>query len=109
MEVNKSDFRDISVLIAGCGSIGKRHVRILAALGVKNICACDPVKEQLDKLINETPIVSACNSFEDGLNQKPDFVFILSPTKLHIPMAMEAINAVMKDYRWRSAHEAFSN
>ena len=33
---------DLRVLIMGCGSIGKRHARVLYDLGVKNMAAYDP-------------------------------------------------------------------
>jgi len=43
-------WQDMSVLVAGCGSIGKRHVRVLAGLGVTDIRVCDPVEAQREGL-----------------------------------------------------------
>ena len=83
---------DLSVLVAGCGSIGRRHARVLRSLGVKDIRACDPVRAQGDALQRETP-VRLFSSFEDGLASRPDAVCICSPPKLHIPMALQAIGA----------------
>jgi predicted dehydrogenase len=84
---------DLKILVVGCGSIGKRHIRVLVSMGLKNIMAVDAVKEQLDELISEFPFVKPCSLYEEGLAQKPDAVFILTPTKMHIPMAIQAISA----------------
>lgn len=43
------NWNESSVLIGGCGSIGKRHARVLHALGVKDIRACDPVQKPTRK------------------------------------------------------------
>ena len=81
------------MLIAGCGSIGKRHARVLNGLGVKDIRACDPVPAQREALLAETPSAKTYDSYEAGLRDSPDTVLICTPPKLHIPMAMQAIRA----------------
>jgi predicted dehydrogenase len=83
----------LSILIAGCGSIGKRHARVLNGLGVKDIRACDPVPAQRESLLAETPSVKTYDSYEAGLRGSPDTVLICTPPRLHIPMAMQAIRA----------------
>ena len=35
-------------LILGCGSIGKRHIRNLLSIGVKDIIACDLDEKRLE-------------------------------------------------------------
>ncbi|MDD6800806.1 MAG: Gfo/Idh/MocA family oxidoreductase [Firmicutes bacterium] len=84
---------DLKVLILGCGSIGKRHADVLTGLGVTDITAYDPVKSQLDKLIELTPNVKDAESYEKALAEKPDAVFILTPTRLHLEHASQAIKA----------------
>jgi predicted dehydrogenase len=86
-------WQNLSVLMAGCGSIGKRHARVLVGLGVNDIRACDPRAEQLDALTREFPSVKPCASFADGVAARPDCVFVLTPPKLHVPMATQAILA----------------
>ena len=44
MQVNDSSA--LRLLLAGCGSIGKRHGQVLRDMGVENIFACDPSEEQ---------------------------------------------------------------
>jgi predicted dehydrogenase len=87
------DWKELSILLVGCGSIGKRHARVLTSLGLTDIRACDSNVEQLASLIREVPGIKPVNSFEEGLAEEPDCVFILTPPKLHIPMAIKAINA----------------
>src|SRR5580698_2996417 len=88
-----TDFKSLRILLAGCGSIGHRHARVLRGLGLTRLVACDPNKKQLLSLIEQNPGVETCESFSDGLGQKPDAVFILTPPKMHVPMAIEAVQA----------------
>ena len=86
------DWHDLSVLIAGCGSIGKRHARLLREMGVKDVRACDPLAAQRESLAAQTP-VRMYESFEAGLGAQPDVLLVGTPPKLHIPMAVEAMRA----------------
>jgi len=88
-----SQWQDLSVLIVGCGSIGKRHARVLASLGVKDIRACDPIPEQRETLRAQVPGARLYDSFEAGLADHPDTVLIGTPPELHIPQAVQAIRA----------------
>ncbi len=87
------DWKHLSALLVGCGSIGKRHARVPASLGVRDIRVCDPNAEQVDGLLKETPAAKVGESFEAGLADNPDTVFILTPPKMHIPMAITALRA----------------
>lgn len=83
---------NLNVLIVGCGSIGRRHARVLTSLDVIDIMAFDNNMEQLDLLKKELPNVRLVSTFEIGL-EEADAVFILTPTRLHIPMAIQAVKA----------------
>ena len=87
------DWRDVSTLIIGCGSIGRRHARVLRSLGVRDIRACDPAPAQRATLLAEIPTVKMYESFEDGLRDRPETVLVCTPPWLHIPQARQAINA----------------
>jgi len=87
------NWQDLSVLIAGCGSIGKRHARVLAGLGVTDIRACDPDEAQCASLLEQVSAVTMSGSYEAALGERPDTVFICTPPDLHIPMAEQAITA----------------
>ena len=86
-------WQDLSVLAAGCGSIGKRHTRLLRSMGLRDIRVCDPNPDQIRGLVKESPDVAVVDSFEAGLETSPDAVFILTPPTMHIPMAIQAIRA----------------
>ena len=84
-------WKDVSVLIAGCGSIGKRHARVLRSIGVKDIRICDPAEGQRRSLMAEGPVTKEFAAYEEGLASKPDAVLICTPPSRHIPMAIQAM------------------
>ena len=87
------DWKGLSVLIVGCGSIGKRHARALVDLGLGDIRACDSTPQARQQMAEQTPSVSLFDSYEDGLKGNPQAVFICAPTELHVPMAMDAVRS----------------
>jgi predicted dehydrogenase len=84
-------WNQLSVLIVGCGSIGKRHARVLHSLNVSDVRACDPMPEQRQALSAESPTVKIYESYEAGLADRPDTVLLCTPPAMHIPMASQAI------------------
>src|SRR3989304_3534110 len=79
-------------LIAGLGSIGRRHFRNLIALGEKDIVLLRTRKATLpdDELAGypvETDIREALNK------HKPDAVIVANPTSLHLKTAISAAEA----------------
>jgi predicted dehydrogenase len=85
------NWKALSVLIVGCGSIAKRHARVLTSLQVEDIRACDPNAKARQNMREQTPNVKLFDSYEQGLKEYPDTVFICTPPQLHIPMAMLAL------------------
>ena len=81
----------ISFLIIGLGSIGKRHLRNLSALGIEDITVLRrkkqfPTDDDLPRFEIETDLNQA-------LSKKPTAVIIASPTALHIKQAIVAAEA----------------
>lgn len=79
-------------LIAGLGSIGRRHFRNLVALGEKDIVLLRTRKATLpdDELVNyplETDIIEALRKHQ------PDAVIVANPTSLHLDVAIPAAEA----------------
>lgn len=91
--MSRPAFANASVLVAGCGSIGRRHARVLRSLGVRDIRVCDPSTEQRAALKAEGPIAAEFASYEDALATRPQSVFICTPPKMHIPMSLRAFES----------------
>lgn len=78
-------------VIAGLGSIGRRHLRNLCALGEKDIILLRTHQSTLpDKELEAFPQVS---KLEDALSHCPDAVIISNPTALHLEVALPAAEA----------------
>lgn len=78
-------------LIAGFGSIGRRHLRNLLALGERDILLYRTSHstlptDELENFVVETDLQAA-------LAHKPDAVFIANPTALHLDVAIPAAEA----------------
>ena len=79
-------------LIAGLGSIGRRHLRNLIALGEKDIILLRTRKgtlpdDELAGYLTETNITEALKK------HKPDAVIVANPTSLHLDVAIPAAEA----------------
>lgn len=80
------------VLLVGCGSIGKRHLRNLKALGLDDLHAFDPRPDRVKEAAEQTG-ANPCTKLEEGLERKPDIALICTPNSLHIPAALSAARA----------------
>ncbi|MCK4818307.1 Gfo/Idh/MocA family oxidoreductase, partial [bacterium] len=86
-------WQELSILIVGCGSIGKRHGQVLQSLGVADIRVCDPIAETREVMAKLIPGVKLYESFEAGLEDKPDTVLVCTEPTMHIPMITQAVKA----------------
>jgi predicted dehydrogenase len=77
----------VRIAVAGCGSIGSRHLRNLAALGCDDLVAVDPDRERLDRLAAETGARAAAD-FTGA-----DAVLVTAPPALHLELAEQALAA----------------
>lgn len=78
--------------VAGCGSIGRRHIRNLRTLGTRDIYAFDTNPERLAVQVRDFGVVP-CDSFEEGLARNPSLVLVCTPPSEHIPLALLAVRA----------------
>lgn len=95
----------MKILMVGLGGIGQRHVRNLRALmGTKiDIMAyrfrnyAHVLTEQLEieegSTVTEKYSINVYTDFDQALKQKPDAVFVCNPSSLHIPIALQAVQA----------------
>ncbi len=79
------------ILIAGLGSIGRRHFRNLIKLGFENIILYRTGKSTLP--LDEFSEVTTFSSLEEALNEKPQAAIIANPTSMHIPTALKVASS----------------
>ena len=78
-------------LIAGLGSIGRRHLRNLLALGERDILLLRTGRSSLpDEEFSTFPVET---EMEAALAYQPDAVIISNPTALHLDLAIPAAEA----------------
>lgn len=78
-------------LIAGLGSIGRRHLRNLVALGQEDILLYRTHQSTLpDDVLDPFPVET---NLEAALAHKPDAVIVCNPTALHLQVAIPAARA----------------
>jgi predicted dehydrogenase len=82
-----------SVLVAGAGSIGRRHIANLRQLGVKKLAIVDSDESRLQPIVRE----SAAETFADLdtalRNFQPQIAFICTPPVFHVQQALSAIRS----------------
>ena len=78
----------MKVLIAGLGSIGRRHLRNLRKVGIQDVIAYRVRGNDIPEM-DEYPL-PVYDSLTTALAQKPDIVFVTNPTSLHLEVALAA-------------------
>jgi predicted dehydrogenase len=76
-------------LFAGCGSVGRRHIRNLRSLTKGEIHAFRVRRESLGDFEREYGI-RTFTELEEALDQRPAAVFVTNPTSLHLGVALKA-------------------
>jgi predicted dehydrogenase len=78
-------------MIAGLGSIGRRHLRNLVALGEQDILLYRTHRSTLpDEELNGFPVET---NLDAALAHQPDAVIVANPTALHLDVAIPAAQA----------------
>jgi len=82
---------ELKILIAGLGSIGRRHLRNLKTLGQGEIILFRTHQSTLPE--DELEAFPVETDLETALSRKPDAVVIANPTALHMDVAISAAQA----------------
>jgi predicted dehydrogenase len=78
-------------LIAGLGSIGRRHLRNLIALGERDIILFRTNQSTLD--LDEFSGIPVFHDLDTALAERPQGVIVSNPTALHLDVAIPAAKA----------------
>src|SRR5262245_6245926 len=87
--MNSHTFAPRRLLIAGCGSIGKRHMKNLCTLGEFDMIAFDPEPARRAE-VKAMFGIETVDSLSCALKRKPEMCVIAAPTALHMPIAIQA-------------------
>jgi predicted dehydrogenase len=79
----------MKALVVGGGSIGKRHLRNLKAVGLEELALAEPDAARRSAIAAELAVRNF-ESLDVGLDWSPDFVVIATPTHLHLEQATSA-------------------
>jgi len=79
----------VKVLVAGLGSMGKRRIRCLKALGVRDITGFDPRRDRRDEAAWKYGIKTFA-AFSKALKLNPDLMIISTPPDRHREYALYA-------------------
>ena len=81
----------LKVLVAGSGSIGRRHMRNLRSLGISELAGCDPDPERLAPMVAELEI-HPFGAFETAMEAfRPDAILICTPPSFHLEQARQGV------------------
>jgi predicted dehydrogenase len=81
----------LRALVVGLGSIGRRHARNWAALGLGPVAVC-----RQTNTTQPEPLGIDAREFRDldeALDDRPDVVLVTNPTSLHVATACKAVQA----------------
>jgi predicted dehydrogenase len=82
-----------TVLVVGCGSIGRRHIRLLNERSDTTVWACDRDPEIMADAMAKAPAARTFAKLDDALTEHPDFVWVCTPDQAHAPVAVAAMRA----------------
>jgi predicted dehydrogenase len=80
--------RSVKVLVVGCGSIGRRHIKNLAGLGVSDFVLCDPNEEALKRAATGLEAPELYGDFNKAIEASSDAAIICTPSNMHLDMSM---------------------
>ena len=77
------------IAVLGCGSIGRRHMRNLRALGEEDVIGFDPSGSARSLAASEG-CGECVNTLEGVWKARPDIVLVAAPSDKHIELAQAA-------------------
>jgi predicted dehydrogenase len=88
-----TEFEQYSALVIGSGSIGRRHLRNLHALGIRQLYICDVDRERCKPMVEELGVIAFTDATDALVKVSPNLVFVCTPPVFHVDQAMQGIAA----------------
>ena len=82
----------MKLLVIGCGSIGKRHIRNLLRISGTVVLAHDAMPDRLRAVASEYGL-RGYTDLDAALEEKPDGVLVCTPPSSHVPLARRVLEA----------------
>ena len=84
----------MKVALIGCGNISKKHLEALAPLDDVTLCAAADIRAERSEAVCAQYGGNAYGDYIEMLQkEQPDAVHICTPHDLHVPMALDALQA----------------
>src|SRR5436190_11831700 len=84
--------QDMNFLVVGLGSMGKRRIRCLSALGLKNVAGFD-LRDDRRKQATQKYEIKTYSDFDEAVSaEKPNALFISVPPDVHHVYMKRAID-----------------
>ena len=77
------------VIVMGCGSIGRRHIGNLIALGATNIVGFDVRGDQRDR-VRKAFGIDVAATIDEAFRHEPTIALVTASTSHHVPLAVAA-------------------
>ena len=81
----------MKIIVLGCGSIGKRHIRNLLSIKAGEVIACDINEKKLDYAKKEFSIKGFLHVKEALSRGKYDVAFVCTPPSYHVDQALQLL------------------
>lgn len=85
--------REHSVLVIGCGSIGRRHVRCFNLTGRARVTACDSSEFQREQMAREFSVETEDDWAKAVASGRHSAAVICTPAPSHVPIALKLLDA----------------
>ena len=83
----------LTYVVIGCGSIGKRHLQNLLALGAGALVAFDVRADRREEVRARFPQIEVVDELDQAWAHRPDVAVVAVPTRWHVPLALQAAEA----------------
>lgn len=84
--------KSMRMVVVGCGSIGKRHLRNLKTIQGMDLIGVDSREDRRREVENQLAIPTRA-TLAETLKTRADAVLVATPPRWHVPVALEAVRA----------------